>query len=50
MSDGESYEEDSLSNDYTEYSDNICFVISKLCIERENTEILIIMVVVRCYV
>ena len=36
FSNRESYEEDSLSNDYTEYSDNIYFVISKLWIEREK--------------
>ena len=36
MSDDESDEEDSLSNYYTEYSDHICFVISKLWIEIEK--------------
>ena len=34
MSDYESNEEESLSNDYTDYSENVCFVISKLWIER----------------
>ena len=32
MYEGESDEEDSLSNNYTYYSDNVCFVISNLCI------------------
>ena len=35
-SDDKSYEEESISNDCTLYSDNICFVISKLWIEREK--------------
>ena len=35
MSDDKSDEEQSSSNDYTEYSDYICFVISKLWIARE---------------
>ena len=33
MSDDESDEEELSSNDYTDYSENICFVISKLWIE-----------------
>ena len=36
MSDYESNEEESLSNDYTDYSENVCFVISKLWIERQK--------------
>ena len=34
MSDDKSDEEESSSNDYTEYSDNVSFFISKLWIER----------------
>ena len=33
MSDYKSDDEDSSSNNYTEYSDNIYFFVSKLCIE-----------------
>ena len=36
MLDGKSDVEESSSNDYTEYSENICFVISKLWIQREK--------------
>ena len=36
MSDDESYEEESISNDCTLYSENICFVISSLWNEREK--------------
>ena len=34
--DDESNEEESSSNDYTWFTDNICLVISKLCNEREK--------------
>ena len=37
MYDGESDEEDSSSNNYTDYSENICFVISKLWIDKIDT-------------
>ena len=33
MADDEIDEEESLSNDHTDYSENLCFVISKLWIE-----------------
>ena len=36
MSDDKSDEDESSSNDYTDYSDDILFVISKLWIEREK--------------
>ena len=36
MSDDEIDEEESSSNYYAEYSDNICFFVSKLCIEIEK--------------
>ena len=36
MSEDKSDEEDSISNDYTEYLEYICFFISKLWIEREK--------------
>ena len=36
MSDDESDEEESISNDCTLYSENICFVISSLWNEREK--------------
>ena len=36
MSDDESDEEESISNDFTLYSENICFVISSLWNEREK--------------
>ena len=36
MSDDESDEEESISNNHTDYSENLCFVISKLWIERDK--------------
>ena len=36
MSDNESDEEESSSNDYTDYSENLCFVISKLWVEIDK--------------
>ena len=36
MSDDESDEEEAASNDCTLYSENICFVISSLCNEKEK--------------
>ena len=36
MSDDESDEEESSSNDFTDYSEILCFVISKLWIEEEK--------------
>ena len=36
MSDDKSFEEDSISNDCTLYSENICFVISSLCNEKDK--------------
>ena len=36
MSDDESDEEESISNNLTMYSENICFVISSLCNKREE--------------
>ena len=43
MSEYESYEKYSLLDYYTEYSDNVCIVISKLWNEREKKSILIML-------
>ena len=36
MSDDKNDEEESISNDFTLYSEHICFVISSLCTERKK--------------
>ena len=49
MSDNKSDEKETSSNDYTQYSEDLCLVISKMWIERENISIIIMLLLVGCY-